>query len=383
MVDTLSGGGSITDAYLRALMLSCCKPNQLRQSDLAGIFRALKDWSGYIQLEDPESGRGLFQVDFSSDKPPMYSSLVVDLPAPYRRSIDTLALVEHLKTLKDEDDHQGKPGIIFDKDTRLASNILDHLIDSLGSMSTRNFARASSSGELWIALGLSNAHYFLSGGLTFNQLIYGAQTDTDQRAASNPFLAPNKRHDAWEEANPHEEPLQHDTWETARPQEESIGSETGHRVEDVAVDEATLANLEHKKPENPAQERYRAFPVSIIDASPGGYCLEWSAELPEGIKTGDIVCVRDGENADWVIAVSRWVSQLKNARTLIGIELLSPKAMPYGARVVQTTGEEAELTRVVLLPEIKLVGQPHTLITPRAGFRERQKVSLTRDGEQF
>ena len=39
--------------------------------------------------------------------------------------------------------------------------------------------------------------------------------------------------------------------------------------------------------------------------------------------------------------------------------------------------------RVLLLPEIKLVGQPHTLITPRAGFRERQKVSLVREGEQF
>jgi hypothetical protein len=31
---------------------------------------------------------------------------------------------------------------------------------------------------------------------------------------------------------------------------------------------------------------------------------------------------------------------------------------------------------VLLLPEIKLVGQPQTLITPRTGFKERQKVTL-------
>ena len=50
---------------------------------------------------------------------------------------------------------------------------------------------------------------------------------------------------------------------------------------------------------------------------------------------------------------------------------------------MHATGEKGELMRVLLLPEIKLVGQPHTLITPRTGFRERQKVSLVRDGEQF
>ena len=39
--------------------------------------------------------------------------------------------------------------------------------------------------------------------------------------------------------------------------------------------------------------------------------------------------------------------------------------------------------RALLLPEIKLVGQPNTLITPRVGFKERQKVTLVRGGEEF
>ena len=38
--------------------------------------------------------------------------------------------------------------------------------------------------------------------------------------------------------------------------------------------------------------------------------------------------------------------------------------------------------RVLLLPEIKLVGQPHTLITPRTGFRERQKITLLSGGQE-
>ena len=368
VVDKLTGGGSVAETYLRALLLGCCKPNQLRQTDLAGIFLGLQQWSEFVRLEDPETGEGLFQVDLGSDQPPMYSALFADSPLPNRRFIDTRALVSHLQTLKDEDDRKGKLGIILDKDTTLPSNMLEHLIGAFGTVSKRNFARANSGGELLITLGLSNAHYYISDGLTFDQLIYGAQTDEGERSVSNPFMATAKRHDAWEEANPHEE---------------SLHEEAEHEVENVDVDAATMANLEHDHSGRPTHERHQAYPVKMIDASPGGYCLEWSSDLPGDIKTGDIVSVRDGENADWVIAVTRWVSQLQNARTLIGVELLSPKAMPYGARVVQTSGEDSELMRVLLLPEIKLVGQPHTLITPRAGFRERQKVSLEREGEQF
>jgi hypothetical protein len=39
--------------------------------------------------------------------------------------------------------------------------------------------------------------------------------------------------------------------------------------------------------------------------------------------------------------------------------------------------------RVLLLPEVKLVGQPHTLITPRVGFSERQRITLVRQGEEY
>ena len=46
-------------------------------------------------------------------------------------------------------------------------------------------------------------------------------------------------------------------------------------------------------------------------------------------------------------------------------------------------GEETEPLRALLLPEIKLVGQPPTLILPRTGFRERQKITLYRAGEEF
>jgi hypothetical protein len=361
--DNLHGDSTIKNAYLRAIMLSCCKPNQLRQTDLAGIFRGLLDWSGSISLGREDSA--LFQVNLGRDQAPIYSALISAASGPNYRSIDTSEFLKRLESLKNTDDHTR---LVFDKDTSLSANMLDHLTDSLGTMSKRNFARDSSESTLWITLGLTNAHYFIAGGLTLDQLIYGAQNDENEQSKSNPFMEPVKKQDSWEQVNPHAN---------------SDRDNDNYHVEEVFVDATTMANLEHRKPELSARERHQAFAVKMIDASPGGYCVEWSKELPGDIKAGDIVSIRDYENAEWVVAVTRWVSQLQNARTLVGVELLSPKAMPYGAKVLQTTGQEIEPIRVLLLPEIKLVGQPHTLITPRVGLKERQKVSLIREGEQF
>ena len=68
--------------------------------------------------------------------------------------------------------------------------------------------------------------------------------------------------------------------------------------------------------------------------------------------------------------------RLDDAKTLMGLELLSPNAIAYAALINRKGGEKTPPMRVLLLPEITLVGQPHTLITPRAGFKERQKVTL-------
>lgn len=361
--DNLHGDSTIADAYLRAILLGCCKPNQLRQNDLAGIFRGLLDWSGSITLGQDD--KALFQVNLAGDQPPIYSELISATAAPNYRSIDTTELVTKLRDLKNDEE---STGVVFDKDTSISANVLDHLIDSLGAMSKRNFARDNSGSTLWITLGLTNAHYFIAGGLTLDQLIYGAQNEENERLRSNPFMVPVTKPDAWEQANPHSN---------------SDADNDNYHVEEVFVDSTTRANLEERKPQLSARERHQAYSVKMVDASPGGFCLEWSDELPGDIKAGDIVSIRDHENAEWVVAVTRWVSQLQNARTLVGVELLSPKAMPYGAKVLQTTGQEIEPIRVLLLPEIKLVGQPHTLITPRAGLKERQKVSLIREGEQF
>jgi hypothetical protein len=342
VADPMPGGSTIKSTYLQALLLGCGKPNQMRQNDLAAFHRGLRDWGDLVSLENAEDGAGLFLVDLDSDQQPVYSWLYNEQPGPRCRLVDTGPLTEHLEKLKSS---VGKQGIVFDKDITMPANILDHLISSLSSMSLRNFNRTRSEGSLFVSFGLNSTHYHVSGEHEFEKMLRSDQQGMEliDKAHGNPFL-------------------------------QSEGSEEADSDQDFGV----VANRSL-----PSEQRYPVYEVPLADASPGGYCLQWDDEVPADIKTGDIVSLREEKNKDWMIAVTRWISHSEEDKTFIGLELLSPRAMPYGASIQHKTGKQAAPLRVLLLPEIKLVGQPHTLITPRAGFRERQKITLSNGDEEF
>ncbi len=359
VIDEVAGDGSITDTYLRALMLGTSKPNQLRQRDLAGVFKGLREWVKHIKLQPADSGDGLFLVDFASDHPPIYTSLYSEIPGPNCRVVNTDTLVAKLQDLRQE---TGDQSIVFDKDTVVSPNVLDHVITSWGVMSKRNFARAPAQEKLWVSVGLSNTHFYVSGGINFESLVSSKfahllDNKGDEGLMADDFVKEKELWDRVFESSKGEEGL-------ALEEVEFHIREAGH-----------IANVDTK-------ERHPVFPVRMANVSPGGYCLEWSSDIPSHIKTGDVIAVREVDNNAWSIAVIRWVSQLKDQTTLLGVELLSPRATPYGARVQHKTGEDGDLMRALLLPEIKLVGQPNTLITPRVGFKERQKVTLIRGGQE-
>lgn len=363
--DPLGGGATVTAAYLQVVLLGCGKPNQMRQNDLAAFYRGLKGWSEYVSIEDSASKKGLFLVDLESDQAPLYAWLYNEEPNDHCRLIDTKGLTEHLEQLKST---VGKEGIVFDKDITMPGNILDHLIASLSIMSLRNFNRTRTSDSLAVCFGLSSTHYHISGERVFEQMLYGDDyiPPAVDPALANPFLHASDAADAVE-----------DTDVAAESEAATVAAEQ------AALEEEMLAQLAQEDAQLPPEERYPILRVPLADASPGGYCLELTDAIPGDIKTGDIAGLKEQQNKDWMIAVIRWVSHSEDEKTFIGLELLSPRAMPYGARILRKTGQQSAPLRVLLLPEIKLVGQPHTLITPRAGFRERQKITLLSRGEEF
>ena len=372
--DELSGSGTIATAYLQVLMLGCCKPNQLRQTDLTAIYRGLQEWCALLQVSRASGQNDQFLTDLDGDLPAMYSQLYREPPGPRTRYIDTQPLIQHLRKLAANADKQG---VVFDKDTVVNPALLDHLLTCFSKMSMRNFSRKQAGKPMWVGIGLSACHYHLAGEQVFEQVLYGPEyiPPPIERVGGNPFQERQSSSDLWQRANPEEDFTR-----------ASYAGGDDAQAHEVQVDYKTLAALEgqDESEELDVRQRYQAHRVTMFDASPGGYCLEWSAQLPANIRTGDVVCVREDESPRWAVAAIRWMSRLDDSKTLIGLELLSPGAKPYGACLQpQKKGELAEPVRVLLLPGIKLVGQAPTLLTPRAGFRERQKIVLLRHGEEF
>ena len=361
----LTGANTIKTTYLQAVMIGCCKANQLRQSELTALYRGFQQWSERVIFSSESTGNDLFLVDLDSDQAPLYTALYRKTPGPMCRFIDTTALVQHLIELKQE---AGGKAINFDKASHVPVNLLEHLITCLGSMSLRNFKRTSTENALRICVGLNSTHYHVAGERLFEQLVQGSGVSApeSETTADNQFLNPLRQADVWQAANP--------------------GDYTGEQklVPHLLVDVDSFTHnrlFEDNDSALPATERYPIFTARLADASPGGYCLEWTSELPGDIKAGDIVGLKEEEHNDWVIAAIRWISRLSNAKTLIGLELLSPRAIAFGASIHRKGEGKAAPMRVLLLPEIKLVGQPQTLITPRTGFKERQKITLASGSE--
>ena len=359
--DPLTGGRTLKATYMQAMMLGCCKPNQLRQSDLVALYRGLQEWSDLIKLDNTGTGNDLFLVDLDSDQPPLYSILYKEKSGASCRFIDTTDLLKLLDKLKRDTDDTG---IHLGHSTVLPANVLDHLISALDSMSLRNFKRTATQGPLWICVGLSSTHYHVAGERLFDQLLYGDEGNPDDAdiAPGNPFLTARTKIDVWQKANPGQDSSSDVKFDPNQP---------------VDIDDTTKAKLlRDDDADLPPNQRYPIFKLQMADASPGGYCLEWDTELPSDVRVGDIVGLKEQAQSGWVIAVIRWLSCVDDTKTLVGLELLSPRAIAYGARIHQKGAEKKPPMRALLLPEIKLVGQPQTLITPRTGFKERQKVTI-------
>jgi hypothetical protein len=87
---------TVEQAYIRALLLATCKPNKLRQSEIAQICQLSEVWAPLIRLREFSGSGELFVFDLSKDAPPTYRTQAKADASDHVRAIMPTALVEHL-----------------------------------------------------------------------------------------------------------------------------------------------------------------------------------------------------------------------------------------------------------------------------------------------
>jgi cyclic-di-GMP-binding protein len=354
---------SIEDAYKRALLLATCKPNKLRQNEIAQIYQLSELWAPLVTLREFGGSGELFVFDLTKDAPPTYRSQAQAADAGHVRAIDPAELVNRLGELRQVTQSNGPKGT---GETALSLGLLTHLIQTWSELSERSFSRVAHEGTLEACLGLTATHYFISGGQDFEVMMMGEQKGFGMVAdLDNPFMKAKPI-----TLNRPDERTGKDVWSLA------FGSSDLE-----AKDQELAAKLQA---DATPVARYVTHTCQIVNISPGGYCIEWSGEVPASVRAGEILGLHeDDAQPGWSIGVIRWVKQLPGHGAQLGIEVLAPKAKPCGARVIKKTGDASEYMRTLLLPELKAINRPATLITPALTFRSGYKVVLKLDGEEI
>lgn len=312
---------SIRNAWLRILMLAACKPNQLSQNDCGHAFKAFAQWSAMVKTNNGVSSDkdNFYIVNISQDEAPCYKSRFNGEETDKIVELDFKTLLGRLsKQGGSREDAALDPHAAFvAKD--FPDTLLDHLLNTWGSVAQRKLGRRDVNVTAEIAVGLVDCHYFLAGKRKFEDFIGG---------------------DAFTQAG------------TAfTPRDSSRLSSDGSNSE---------------RP---------TWSVTIQNVSAGGYCILWKGEVPPKLESGELICLKEQNRFSWNLGVVRWIKQLKNASQM-GVQLLSNHANPCAIAIIFDMGGQADYTRALLLPQNNSSNQPECILTPRAPFVEMQKAKI-------
>lgn len=352
---------TIKDVYIRAHLLGTAKPNNLRQQDLIQLYDASELWAEFVGLTHAEDESALFIINLHRDRPGQYRQHLRDAQKPLFRSLNTAELVKALKLWAANPNGNNTitvPG-------KLSDNLLSHAIQSWGIHWQRSFRRAPTEGSLRLCIGLSATHYYSGGLLDFDLMLTR--------------FKPKTMHDEVQQAADTGKASSDDVWADAF-------DAGGAKIADnpsLNLDAIEFIN-KYKDDDDQAETKakYPSHSVELINTSPGGYCLHWKGNVPPSIQAGELIGIQEKGVKHWSIGVIRWIRHLRDQGTQLGIELLAPRAQIGAARILQKTGNNGPLMRALLLPAIKAIAQPATLLLPRMPFRTGNKIELMFESEQ-
>ena len=372
--------------YLRLLLLAMASPYQLRQGEVLKIHTALERWIRRLELKPlnltpDHHPRSRFLVRLDRDEPPRpmaYSAIREEHHARYR-VLETDMLTRQLReeisntqevvstTLTSVD--LGRPDLSHD--------LMRRLLVAWGAEAKRNFPRSSKQESVEVTIGLSATHRFL------NHLA--------RRQGSERDLFEHRAHYQTQEIK-NVNDRQQDVWDMIYTTDVADFDTSGIVP---LVDEEL-----NRQPEDPhaaghaaPARRYQAGSWLILNESASGYCLEYQDDETTQAQVGELVGIRRGHNGKtlkWGIGVIRWLkfADQQPAGTVgktvqMGIEMLNPAAAAVGIRPAAASNRPENYQRTLMLPEIRAMQQPASLITGPVPWRPGQHAVVNILGKEM
>jgi len=335
---------TIENVYLQTLLLALANPYQLSQEDTLSIKKSLKYWVPFCRLYEASTdinSRGLFSVDFKKDDPPHFYGQL-DFDNEHSMMLDTSLLTKEIRELLLSPGGQTNDSLVSelqDSIRSMSKTTLKRLLLSWGLLSKRQYPRHKTSRVVDVAIGLTSIHHYIAD--------LANENENWQRPAH--FVSKLKTPDYVDDK-------QNSMWDF------------GQRVKDTAIKNKSTT------PALPAaastSDYYR---INTVNESAGGYCLLWEQEGDSPLNVDDLLCVIESSSnsQNYTICVIRWMRK-KDAVIIIGSEVLTPEAKVVRIKLAQKNNHAEDFSYALLLPAIKAINRPETIITSSFFYKDNQ-----------
>jgi len=374
--DTVGRTGSVADTYKQALLLALANPYRLPQNEIARIHHALAEWIVYADIllsDENPTPAALFAFNLESDEPPTYFAPEQTAGGQFVRLLETSQLTRIVRELvvETEQDQTAPNALIspIDPDGKFQQATLRRLILSWGAVPKRNFSRRGKNEPIKITLGLNATHHFIEQYSTSDQDTgeSALQTDSEFAAAESTQLRPLN-------ANPSPPGVSQDGWDRN-------SGNTDKKTQDFNF--PGLRNWNILGESSGALPRHAGtfdeYPCQLLNESAGGCCLLWNNGTPTKAVVGMLAGIEradETEGKERSIGVIRWMRARSDNEMELGLELLAPSARAVATQNVTRKSKVGEFARGLLLPELRAINQPQTLIAP-ATYRTGDKLEIT------
>ncbi|MGD8874594.1 MAG: hypothetical protein PVH38_05540, partial [Gammaproteobacteria bacterium] len=350
---------SIETIYKQCLLLSLACPYRMRQNEIHYVYNGLLEWATASRLNNPNHAQklGLFAVNLRSDLPPAYRALhEAPHPSDNWRILDTSEMAHRMQQAV-----SGQAGKTGNATGLGDAQTMQRLMLSWGMMPKRKFSRHRQDASIRLVMGMNSIHQFCAPPVVRDRA---------------------ERNEVTEAVRDHQY-LQDPTFEmatriTTEMQEGVGGSPNGGTVK--SHDQLLRGAYSAARSGHNPVELWR-----MENMSASGFCLLWDSASASCAQVGELVAVvsqQENHKHDLQLGVIRWMKFTPHHGLELGIQLLSPGATAVWAYLCEDDVHASNRLQGILLPEIKAIRQPASLLLPSLPFRTGCRSILENRGKK-
>ncbi len=371
-----NGKSSVLLVFIQTSLLALAKPHRLYQGEiqkLAAFFEQRGNDCMVHNTHVADAKGNVYAFNLGGDAPPCYCSITEHADPQPLRYLDLGPLIEGLQAKIQSNETNHVEAIV--NRSVLSTDLSKRLLNHLTSNPKRRFRRADQRNQVDVAVGLMNITRAIHDDVNNRG---NDRTGKASHEELNLMLQPQERSAQEAYVIPPDESFytrnSHDVWDMVA---------NGNVITESVLSEKTTSDDSQPTPP-PRPESWQSW--EIMDSSAGGYRLLWRQQDGSNAQVGELLALRieEGNEYNWKVGIIRWMQNRENECLEVGIQLLAPKTLMVTIDNPDLHQQNSLMPiEALLLPGIKTIKQPASLLIPSERFARGDEVNLELDDREM